>query len=258
MPLTRLARKLWPDAPAAAPTLPLPLPIQALGVIPDLHGRADLLEAMLARLTARDPQARLVFLGDLIDRGPDSLTVLIRVRDLCLGAPDRVTCLMGNHERMLLDFLADPATHGARWWASGGEATLAAMSVPPIHSRDPAARMRDLATRLRAALPEGMADWLAGLPLLWREADLVLSHAGLDSALTLEDQTEAGLLWGRHQGKYQGLRADGLWSVQGHQIVKEPRLDPGRVRLDLGAWRSGRLAGLWLDPQGPAWEIVSG
>ena len=255
MPLTRLARKLWPQAQAAS--LAVPLPAQALGVIPDLHGRADLLEALLARLTLRDPQARLVFLGDLIDRGPDSLTVLNRVRDLCQTAPDRITCLLGNHERMLLDFLADPATHGARWWASGGEATLAAMGIAPIHSRDPAARMLDLATRLRAALPEGMADWLAGLPLLWREGDLVLSHAGLDPALTLEDQTEAGLLWGHHQGKYQGLRADGLWSVQGHQIVKEPRLDPGRARLDLGAWRSGRLAGLWLDPEGLAWEIVT-
>ena len=88
--------------------------------------------------------------------------------------------------------------------------------------------------------------------------EFILSHAGLDPALTLDDQTEAGLLWGRHQGKYQGLRADGLWSVQGHLIVKEPRLDPGRVRLDLGAWRSGRLAGLWLDPQDMAWEIVTG
>lgn len=254
MPLTRLARKIWPAAPLKIPTIPLPA--QPLAIVGDLHGRADLLHAMLARLATRNPLARLVFLGDLIDRGPDSQAVLTLVRALCLAAPDVTICLMGNHERMLLEFLADPARHGPRWWAAGGEATLASFGIAPGHSRNPAARMQTMADSLRNALPAGMEDWIASLPLIWRGGNLVLSHAGLDPGLALEDQGETALLWGRHQRKYQGLRPDGLWSVQGHQIVKDPRLEEGRVRLDLGAWRTGRLAALCLDEAGANWQIV--
>lgn len=107
--------------PAAPP--PLPQSDPPVCVIGDIHGRLDLLDALLVQI-AKQPaydKARLIFVGDLIDRGPDSAGVLARVHALHTAHPDRVICLMGNHERMALDFLENPARHGRRWIAAGGQ-----------------------------------------------------------------------------------------------------------------------------------------
>ena len=68
--------------------------------------------------TQRRAEPRLVFVGDLIDRGPHSAGVLRRLLNLCQAEPDRITCLMGNHERMMLDFLDAPAARARCWLLS--------------------------------------------------------------------------------------------------------------------------------------------
>jgi serine/threonine protein phosphatase 1 len=106
-----------------------PLPGVDTYVVGDVHGRADLLERVLeaidadiGQIRARNPQ--LVFVGDYIDRGPDSAAVLRRMLELSTELPNNVTCLLGNHERMMLDFLVDPVSRGPRWLRSGGTSTL--------------------------------------------------------------------------------------------------------------------------------------
>jgi serine/threonine protein phosphatase 1 len=141
------------------------MPVTFIG---DVHGWSDRLDRLLPRT-----EGRLIFLGDLIDRGPDAPGVLDRVHNLC--DQGRAACLMGNHEWAMLRALRGPAspTH-PRWsaWPDryGGQAVLAAYGaadLPALHQR--------LGRHLPwlEALPwclEGMAEgrrWIA-------------VHAGLD------------------------------------------------------------------------------
>lgn len=234
------SRPVW-DAAALRPDPPI-------CIIGDLHGRLDLLERMLGQIAARPgaDRARKIVVGDMIDRGPDSIGVLRRLYGLCVANPRTTLCLMGNHERMMLDFLADPDRHGPRWIAAGGAQTLASAGVHPW-GRTP---MPELAAQLRAVLDPGMLDWLAALPLYWQEADIAVTHAGASPALDLASQSAARLLWGA-QGVDEKDRRDGIWIAQGHDIVPRACLDAGRIMVDTGAWRSGMLSAVWLDATGP-------
>ena len=225
--------------------IPLPRLMLPVCVVGDIHGRADLLDRMLA-LIAAEPEARaarLIFVGDYIDRGPDSAKVLIRLQAMTTAG--RAVCLMGNHERMLLDVLDRPEEAGQRWLLNGGDATLTSLGAGGRLVGDTeAARMAALAQRLSAALPDGIEAWLRALPLWWQDQGLAVVHAGADPALAMADQTEAALIWGhRHFGK---PRADGLWIAHGHVVRTEPRAEAGRIAVDTGAWSTGRLTAAWI------------
>jgi serine/threonine protein phosphatase 1 len=241
---------------------PLPRPAPPVCVVGDVHGCLDLLDRLL-ELVAQHRAApgggatavRLIFAGDMIDRGPASAAVLARVQALCAARPTQdlapdpalplALALMGNHERMLLDFLDAPETAGPLWLANGGDATLASFGLNPHRPGDLSA----LAGALRAALPPGQEAWLRGLPLYWREGDLAVSHAGADPARPIEDQTDAALLWG-HRDFRREPRQDGLWIAHGHVIAPAVRAEGGRIGTDTGAFATGRLSAAWLDAGG--------
>lgn len=263
----RLLRRLpWRKARIAG--LP-PFPVRPICVIGDVHGRADLLRIMLGEIIRRDPagRARCIFVGDLIDRGPESAAVLKTVHRLCRQHPARWFCVAGNHERMLLDFLDAPARHGPRWLAAGGEATVLSFDLSLRHGRDAAATHVTLAEELAQALPDDVVSWLRALPLFWQEGQIAVTHAGADPALAMADQPPSTLLWGRggrcglkaRMGRVgrllTGHRADGLWIVQGHVPQKIPRVRGNRILVDTGAWSSGRLSAAWLEAgqTAPTW-----
>lgn len=232
----------------SAPSKP-PCPAQPICIIGDLHGRADLLDRLLVIINDTSATARLIFVGDLIDRGPDSAAVLVRVRQLSEDAPGRVICLMGNHERMMLDFLDTPAK-ASRWLRYGGIETLASLGVQGRAVGDtPEQRLDALATRLRQALPEGMEAWLRARPLWWQDGNLAVVHAGIDPKRPIETQTDHTLLWG-HRDFLQIPRQDGLWIAHGHYVVETANAEAGRIAVDTGAWDSGRLTAAWLDADG--------
>ena len=242
-----------PDGTGNRPALLAPpQPAQPVCVIGDIHGMSGLLDAMLAKV-ADQPQAdtaRIIFTGDLIDRGPQSAAVLRRVAGLCQSGSGRHICLMGNHERMLLDFLTDPARWGKRWISAGGAETLISYSITArINAATEAARFVALADALRAALPDGTVNWLTGLPLYWQEGNLGVVHAGADPALALADQPAATLLWG-HPKFLKTPRKDSLWVAHGHNIVPHVQVANGRIAVDTGAYRTQRLSAMWFDSQG--------
>lgn len=231
--------------------VPLPRPDPPVCVIGDVHGRLDLLEQLLAQI-AEQPEyarARIIFVGDLIDRGPDSAGVLARVYALQHAEPERVFCLMGNHERMLLDFLHEPIIHGPRWIAAGGSETLTSLGLSPWTRRDSTETMAELAKDLRTALTDDFVNWLTTLPLIWREDGLAVSHAGADPAQPLDVQPEKRLLWGA-QAPEARLRTDGVWVAHGHTVVTTANAHMQRITVDTGAWRSGRLSAAWIDKNG--------
>ena len=241
-------------APQPLPPAPLPQPDTPVCIIGDVHGRRDLLEALLEQIDTRaaGQPFRLIFVGDLVDRGPASADVLALVFARCQATPEQTLCLMGNHERMMLDFLADPAAHGPRWLRAGGGETLSSYGLSPWSTPKgiaPQDRLPAMAEALRTALPEGMEDWLTALPLIWQEGPLVVAHAALDPARAPEAQKDHTLIWG-HPDFLKRARRDAIWVAHGHTIMEEAHAQDSRIAVDTGAWRSGRLSAAWLDQTG--------
>lgn len=246
-------------APAASlPTAEpdLPRPDRPCYIVGDIHGRADLLERMLDLIDAhiggtgaQNPQ--LVFVGDYIDHGPDSAVVLSRLQDLTRELPGNVTCLMGNHERMLLDFLLDPAARGPRWLREGGAATLASYGLNPVGLDQGAGAetWADAAARLAEALGDASCGWIAARPLVWQSGNLWAVHAGADPLRPMTDQSARVLVWGHPEFDTEP-RPDGAWVAHGHVVQRNPSLSDGRIGLDTGAWTTGRLTAVAIAPSG--------
>lgn len=252
MAISRFLNRLRPQAPYPA----LPTPESPVCIIGDIHGRSDLLDRLVRRL-CHEPhpdRIRVILVGDLIDRGPDSAGVLDRVREWCAApAPFAdVWCLMGNHERMMLDFMEDPVLHGSRWLSNGGDATLESFGLSP-HRRLPAATPESALTAQRddlvGVLPEGLHEWLLTRPLIWQEEQLVVTHAGADPSRPMDSQSDTSLLWG-HRNFMTRPRQDGLWVAHGHVITHTPSARNGRIAVDTGAWATGRLTAALLDAEG--------
>ena len=243
-----------PPPPAVRENLPRPRdPVYIVG---DIHGRADLLERALDRIdghvgkvAAQNPQ--VVFVGDLIDRGPESAGVLKRVWELAQELPQNVTCLMGNHERMLLDFLDDPATRGPRWLRSGARETLDSFGLHTSQLQPGAAPhlFREEAIALRKNLKPEMLTWLEDLPLSWSSGNLWVVHAAADPQHPMSDQSPRVFLWG-HPEFESRPRSDGQWVVHGHTPGEYPVTDEGRICVDTGAWKTGVLSTAAMLPDG--------
>ncbi|WP_375262325.1 metallophosphoesterase family protein [Palleronia sp.] len=225
------------------------IPLYAVG---DLHGCAEHLDRIVAAINA-DAKARgqeesaVVFLGDYVDRGEDSRGVLLRLFEASRDMPGNVVSLMGNHEKMMLDFLDRPGERGRRWLRYGGLQTLASFQLGGVTERAGERQLVDAAERLRGALPEGLEDWLRTLPLWWQSGNVVCVHAGMDPAIPPEMQEARDMLWG-HSLFDRYVRPDGLWVVHGHEVVENPTIADRRVACDTGAYHSGRLTAAAVFP----------
>lgn len=236
----------WRFAPddKPAPRLPQGIRIYAVG---DIHGRADLLNALLERIDnhlAGSPveHPTHVFLGDYIDRGPASCEVIGRLIER--QRTHEIVCLKGNHEAFMLEFLADPGVLDD-WRHSGGLPTLMSYGlVPP--GRAEADGRRKLVAALKQALPETHRDFLAGLRTNFVCGDYFFVHAGVRPNVRLADQKEEDLLWIRDE--FLTSRNDfGKIVVHGHTPVQEPDIRKNRINIDTGAFASGKLTCLVLE-----------
>ena len=212
-----------------------------LYVIGDIHGRADLLDGMIAAI-GRDvalrptPDALTVTVGDYIDRGPDSRGVVERLTHNPF-ATDFIP-LKGNHEALLAAFLEEPAM-AERWRHLGGLETLHSYGVdvaPMMRGRDFAAA----AAALLAALPETHLAFLASLATSLTAGRYFVCHAGVRPGVPLARQRDDDLLWIRNE--FLESRADfGKIVVHGHTPCEEPERRPNRINVDTGAFMTGRL-----------------
>jgi serine/threonine protein phosphatase 1 len=205
-------------------------------VIPDIHGRADLLRDGLAAIAAhaRGRTGTIVALGDYVDKGPDSKAVMA----LLLGEPAPgwpFVALKGNHDAMMVEALRQPSKMSS-WLEKGGDAVIASYGGDA------------------SRVPKADIEWLDRLPLLHTDRYRIYVHAGFDSDVPLDQQAERTLLWKRYpEGSTAGF--GGRYVVHGHDSFPDgPKIFEGRANLDTRAWRTGRLViGLFDDdtPGGP-------
>ena len=179
--------------PRAVPTLSAGRRIIAIGDIQGFADRLDILLGMIiADLAASPPvEAEIVFLGDYIDRGPNSAAVLDRLARRDVPLP--FVALRGNHEALLLEALADPAGM-AHWCRSGGDATLASYGI----ELSPQAGGKALARARKALLerlPEQHRRFLAHTAFHHVAGPYTFVHAGLRPGVPLDQQSEDDLLW---------------------------------------------------------------
>ncbi|HSV30196.1 MAG TPA: metallophosphoesterase family protein [Candidatus Omnitrophota bacterium] len=238
-------------APAHPPLARVPdgTRVYAVG---DVHGRADLLHRLLARIeadaaTLRDKRVVLVFLGDYVDRGPDSRPVVER---LMAGPPSsgplagaEWVCLKGNHEEYLVRFITETSV-GTAWCLNGGLETVRSYAgrLPEGGESD----MAGLQLALSRALPPAHLRFLSRLRLAHVEGDYMFVHAGIRPGVPLDQQDPADLLWIRDDFLFDATPLDKV-VVHGHTPSTLPEIRPHRIGIDTAAYRSGQLTALVLD-----------
>lgn len=231
----------------AARSTPADTVVYAIG---DVHGRLDKLLALegMIEIDAGTRQAKrrvLVYLGDYVDRGPDSQGVIEHLALSRLGGFE-VVHLIGNHERLMLDFLNDAEQSGP-WFANGGLPTLASYGLPAGDRKELSqADILRLQDGLRSLLPARHRTFLKNLRNVHREGDFVFVHAGIRPGVALDAQKEEDLLWIR-QPFLTSAADHGFVVVHGHTITEDPEFKPNRIGIDTGAYDSGILTALAIE-----------
>ncbi len=231
--------------------------IYAIG---DIHGRADLLAALLTDI-AKDAipyegfRKVLITLGDYVDRGEESR----RVIDMLISQrPEGFDCinLIGNHEDLMLRFLERPAAI-SDWVMNGGDATLASYGIKlpgGWDEKDTAGALRD---RLAGALPAAHLSFLKTLKNFHIEGDYAFAHAGIRPGRSVEDQDPGDLIWIR-EPFLRSKKDHGKIIVHGHSVSYEPEVwpsekRPSRIGIDTGAYLTGKLTCLVIAGQTRSW-----
>ena len=226
--------------------------IYAIG---DVHGHLDQLVAMQAAIAAdraRHPVARvlIVYLGDLIDRGPHSAGVIDRLIDQCNRADDgtQIVCLTGNHDAWLNQFLQD-ITVFPLWARKGGLETLLSYDFSPqevLRAMADTAATEVLRLALLARMPQRHKDFMASLALSHQQGGYFFAHAGVEPDRSLSEQRQEDLTWIRD--KFLVSRKNfGKVVVHGHTPGTRVESLPNRINVDTGIYATQVLSCVVLE-----------
>lgn len=217
--------------------------------IGDVHGEIEKLDRLLEHIRADASFAKtaykIVFLGDLIDRGPDSRGVIERVMALC--ASGEAQALKGNHEELMLHAMAKQESIGVYFWAeNGGDETILSY-----------ARVNGFKDDFRDAIDSAHVTWLRTLPVMIRDEErrLVFVHGGIDPG-TFPNCSDEIRMWTRSQKFFNTSRwpkraeLEGVMVVHGHTPTDdfEPDVSDRRINVDTGACFGGSLTAAVLAP----------
>lgn len=222
--------------PAAVPA---GMRVYAVG---DIHGRADLLAETIGRIEddlRRRPinYAVEVYLGDYIDRGPDSKGVLDQLAVRLVR--QHAICLRGNHEAILERFLWDDPETIHHWIQLGALQTLASYGVVS-RSRTGAMTPYELRQSLLDTFPRTHELFLQCLRNSFVCGDFLFVHAGIRPGIPMEQQDPEDLFWIRDEFLNSTVN-HGKLVVHGHTPVDHPDIRSNRINIDTGAWRTGTL-----------------
>lgn len=236
-------------SPDKAPRVAAGCRIYAIG---DIHGRADLLRRLHGKIAADMAKGAperlvLVYLGDYVDRGPDSFEVI----DLLINDPIpgfEAVYLKGNHEDFLLRFI-DAKDRGETWLMNGAPATLASYGIDVFGIADRFLDMEAVRDDFQAALPASHLRFLRNLTLSHRAGDYLFVHAGIRPDVPVDEQDPFDMMWIRDEFLCSGMNF-GVVVVHGHSQTHAPESFENRIGIDTGAYRSGVLTCLVLEGGG--------
>ncbi len=193
----------------------------------DIHGCYEKLEQLFKTITLQEDD-EIVFLGDYIDRGPDSKKVIDFIINLKLKKGNKIICLKGNHEKMLLDFLVGKNIN--TFLANGGRETIKSYSQSGSFN-----------------LPQEHLEFFRSLRLYYETENYIFVHAGIAPNKSITEQDEDDLLWIRGEFIYTNLKV-GKKIIFGHTPSKNflPYFDIDKIGIDTGAVYGGFLTAIKL------------
>jgi serine/threonine protein phosphatase 1 len=232
--------------PVRTERVPDGLRVYAIG---DIHGRLDLLDELLASIAADDRargdrvRTHYIFLGDLIDRGPESRGVVDRLIAFS-NSGRNVRFLMGNHEQVFLRALEGDRRALRFLVRIGGRETLLSYGIDEEDYK--ALDFEELAALAARKVPadhlafmRSFEDWIA-------LGDYLFVHAGLKPGVALEEQAQSDLCWIRDE--FLGHRESfGPLVVHGHSITEDIDVRANRIGIDTGAFATGKLTAIGLE-----------
>lgn len=224
----------------AVPMIPDNMRVYAVG---DIHGRLDLLTTLQEAIDEDvelhpGPQCVEVYLGDYVDRGPQSSGVLDALIER--SRTRHAICLAGNHETVLMDALMSEEAF-SRWLRMGGLETVFSY-VRPSGTLD----QTKLWNEWRSAMRADHMNFLHHLEMNYVCGDYVFVHAGLRPGVALEDQTAEDMLWIRREF-LDCPHPFGHLVVHGHTPIAAPEVLSNRINIDTGAYATGHLTCLVLE-----------
>jgi serine/threonine protein phosphatase 1 len=226
-------------------------------VIGDVHGCLDQLNRMLGAierdLDERPARGHLVFLGDLVDRGPDSAGVVERLLTGSLPG-EKASFLMGNHEEVLLECYDGDLKRCGQWVQYGGLQTLESYGMSRADIINQASVMPEA---IRAAIPAEHIAFIRGFEDQVQVGDYLFVHAGIRPDVPLDQQSLQDLRWIRDDFLGSGV-SHGAVVVHGHTIVPDIEVRPNRIAVDTGCYRGGPLSALVLEGASKGKIVVRG
>ena len=227
--------------------------IYAIG---DIHGRYDLLRQLLNQIVEHFEQSRrdfdtvrLLFLGDIVDRGPASKEVLGLIERLVRKAG--ATLILGNHEDLMLRSAQGDQFAQDLWLENGGLQTLESFEIDPPREHEDAV---DFGERLTRMLPERFLSLLAEAPTHFESGHYYFVHAGVRPGVQLKKQTDFDKFFIRDEFT-SSTQWHGSMIVHGHSIVPAVEEQDNRIAIDTGAYKSGKLSCLCV--QGTTRSIIT-
>jgi len=221
--------------------------IYAIG---DVHGYLDLLKSIHKKIKADlhdigDKQYRIVFLGDYIDRGPDSAGCAQFLLDLMLE-DKHVICLKGNHEDKLEKFLANPLELANSFFGYGGIECAMSYGVDMAAYKDAQKDTSEVREELNKKISSDHKQFYSELEKSVSFGDYFFTHAGVRPGVALDKQSDDDLMWIRSEF----VSNDELYDkviVHGHTPQYPMEILPNRVNVDTCAYDTGVLSCLVLE-----------
>lgn len=243
--LKRLFKRNKPSRPIDNASVPEGRRVYAIG---DVHGRNDLLNILIEKILADNSgrssaESEIIFLGDLIDRGPDSAQVIETTMQLKKNA-SAVRFLMGNHEEVYLAAVRGEEKAVRFFNRIGGRETI--LSYDITMKEYIGLDMAQLTERMPSLIPQHHIDFVSAFENMITIGDYAFVHAGIKPGVALSEQKPKHLRWIREEFLEEDSPHEKV-IVYGHTISDNVVEANNRIGIDTGAYESGKLTALVLE-----------